>query len=256
MMKSTRKFLFDTSFDPQPAGAPADPAATQAPPPEPSFTQAELEAARAEGFAAGREQGLKEAQASDQQATTRAIEAVGSSLASLLAEQSNALAAHERNALAAAVTMVRKLFPRLAAGQGIGEIEQVIGQCLARLREEPRIVVRVADPLLDLLRERINDLALHAGFAGKVVLLAEESLAIDAVRVEWADGGAERNSEQIWQSIDGLLAHALGGAGAAGPPARRDPDAGQSRDGEPEPQATCAPNQPAADGKLGLAQSA
>ncbi|MGF1608438.1 MAG: hypothetical protein ACFCUQ_03515 [Kiloniellales bacterium] len=211
-MTTSRKFLFDNSFDPQPqVGAKPEPAPGKPQPaPEPSFTRAELEAARAEGFAAGREQGQGEARATAERAIAQTLAAIDTALSSLLAQQGEALAAHERSAFAAGVTIVRKLFPRLAAREAMSEIEQVIEDCLKRLRSEPRIVVRVADALLDQLREHLDSLLQRAGFEGKIVLLADETLAADAVRVEWADGGAERDSGEIWQAIDGVLERALG----------------------------------------------
>jgi flagellar assembly protein FliH len=261
-MKSSRKFLFDTCFDGQrPATAQPAPKAKQ-PEPEPTFSKADLEAARAEGFAAGHEQGRQEAQVAGEQAATQALSTIGSALQALLARQEETLSAHERNALSAGATIVRKLFPRLAASEAMPEIEQVIDDCLKRLRTEPRLVIRVADPLLDRLRERLDALVQHAGFEGKIVLLTDETLANDSVRVEWADGGAERDSDKIWREIDGVLERALGDARPGGQASSAAPHSSIApHHGEPQSPAAPSTTKTAAaeattGGKLGLSHPA
>ncbi len=112
--------------------------------------------------------------------------------------------------------LLRRLFPALTRRHGTKEIEAVIQDSLDRLRDEPRVVVRVADGRLDALKERIDALTAKAGFDGKVVLLADEEIADGDVRVEWADGGAERDSERLWREIEKAVQRALGPRPVAG----------------------------------------
>ncbi len=89
------------------------------------------------------------------------------------------------------------------------------------------MVIRIADALLDPLRERLDEVAAKAAFDGKVVLLADEALAPSDVRVEWADGGAERDTGRLWAEIDQVLERNLGdsrlGAPAPGDTAAETP---------------------------------
>ena len=114
------------------------------------------------------------------------------------------------------------------------------------MRDEPRIVVRVADDLLDALRDRLSQVARAAGFQGKIVLLSDDTLQDSAVRLEWADGGAERDPAQTWREIDDILGRVLGPTQKADP---EDPDstAMPAASAQSEPGA----GQPA----VGLAQS-
>lgn len=210
------KFLFETSFDPEQEKAAreaelaAEREAAEAEPPPPTFSEAELEAARAEGLAAGREAGQQEALQSCEQRTSELFATVTQQLDQLVAERAAAHAEAEKTAATMALAVIRKLFPRLVESQTMPEIEAIITDCLERLRGEPRIVVRVADEVLDLLRERITALTERDGFEGKVVLLSDESLAEDSVRVEWADGGAERESARTWTEIDRIIGRSFG----------------------------------------------
>ena len=103
--------------------------------------------------------------------------------------------------------MVRKFFPRMAQDQGLQEIEAVVRDAMMRLRDEPRIVIRVCDTLLDTVKKRVGGLASSTGFEGKIVYLADEGMDSSDVRVEWADGGAERDTGRIWQDIDEAIRH-------------------------------------------------
>jgi flagellar assembly protein FliH len=113
-------------------------------------------------------------------------------------------------AIETALTIVRKLFPRLAKAHGMAEIEAVVGESLSRLRDEPRVVVRVADSLLDAVNERVKELAAKAGFEGRIVLIAQDDLQAGDIRVEWADGGAERDSGVLWHQIDDIIERVMG----------------------------------------------
>lgn len=210
-MQQSEKFLFDTCFDPEQARCSqqqAEEAAVEeeaAEPPPPTFSEEELASARAEAQAAGREQGLQEASQSKERYAADALSAIAQRLESLLQTEDGRDQERVRSALDVGLAIVRKLFPKLAFAQALPEIEGLIADCLARLHEEPRIVIRVADSILDPLRQHIDALTQRCGFEGKVVLIAEDQMEPGAVRVEWADGGAERDVSQTWRDIEKLI---------------------------------------------------
>src|SRR3546814_6510285 len=84
--------------------------------------------------------------------------------------------ARRRDSLEAALTVVRKLFPQLARSHGLDELHAVVEQCLERLRDEPRVVIRCADADLAALQTRAEQAAARSGFEGKLVFLADERL--------------------------------------------------------------------------------
>ena len=220
-MNSVQKFLFETSFDAAEDQFARPDATPQASPQ--SVDESELERARDEGFAAGREQGLMEAAGSIENASARTLEAIDEQMRSLLPALAQDAERRDGEALKAAVTIVRKLFPRTAETRGTGEIEALIAQCLGHLRDEPRVVVRVCDELLDPLNERLGGLAADCGYDGKIVLLAEEALLPGDAKVEWAAGGAERDSARLWRQVDDIVARAA--AFGAAEPIQPDDDA-------------------------------
>ena len=252
-MAAVEKFLFGRDFETEadgPVGRGAEPAPAPEPEPEPdpepTYAQADLDAAveearaaaHADGLAEGRRQAEQEVNAAQAQALDRLADALGE----LAAGQTEREEQRDREQLQLAVQLLQRLFPALTRRHGQTEIEAVIQDSLDRLRDEPRVVVRVADGRLDALKDRVDALSAKAGFEGRVVLLADEEGADGDVRVEWADGGAERDSARLWSEIEKAVQRALGprpvpAAKPAPNPAEAQPSESDTTDA-PEPQPT------------------
>ena len=202
-MTQMQKFLFDTAFDGEPPG---DVAPAKKPP---KYTDEDLSEAENKGIAAGRLAGLEQAkQGSDQQAAD-ALAVLTGQLADLGRQWADAVARHESETLRFIIMALRKLLPELTRRHALTEVESLVTQCFETLREEPRVVIRTADGLHDALRARVETLAGAAGFEGRVVLLTEETLQLGDVRIEWADGGIERDTARIRSEIEAILNRAL-----------------------------------------------
>ncbi|MCH8924579.1 MAG: hypothetical protein IH924_00405 [Proteobacteria bacterium] len=242
-MSMSEKFLFDTSFDPEDMDRSVMPGQKPA---KPKFGEEDLEKARTEGFAAGKESGRQEVMQSIEQQISQALSAISGQLTGLSQAQVQASERQTRSAVEAALTVMRKMFPHLAGRHGLAEIESVVCDCLERLRTEPRIVIRVADSLLDQVEQRVSQLAARAGFDGKIVFLSQEGLHPGDIRVEWADGGAERDSDRLWHKIDQIIARTIGPMQPAADAAEPAPVPAPTDKTAPEP----APSGPVADGAV------
>lgn len=250
-MAAAEKFMFGRDFAEEtgPAAAPAAEPAPEPEPepePEPSYSPAELEAAKSEArdaaYRDGLAEGRRQAEAEADQALTQATDRLGQALGELARDQVEQIERRDREALQTAVQLLRRLFPALTRRHGQAEIEAVLQQALERLRDEPRVVVRVADSRLDALRERVDPLAQRVGFEGRIVLLADAEIADGDVRVEWADGGAERDSDRLWREVERAVERALAPRGDAGDrTAERGGGAGAQAPDAPEPSPADAP---------------
>lgn len=210
MTRATR-FLFDVSFDePDEAGVAVAEVAEEVPPEEvveaaPVFSEEELTAARAEAFAAGREQAAREAASSQERRVADAMVLIGERMEGLFQAQREALVNLNGNATAIASAVTRKIFPELNRRNGLDEIARLVQLSLERVMDEPRIVIHVNPELRDHLSGRIQELQQRSGFDGKLVLLADPGTAFGDCRLEWAEGGAERNTAALWHQIDGII---------------------------------------------------
>jgi flagellar assembly protein FliH len=199
-MAAISKFLFETSFEAHRAGDAPPPPARR------SFTPQELEAARAEGHAQGVAEGRAEAERAIAAHAAAALAAIADQVAALDAAARAAAEARTHELVAAIGTIARRLIPGLVERHGLAEIEALVVESLARLHDEPRVVVRVNDALLDPLKGRLDELAAGVGYAGRIIAIADHGVAPGDARIEWADGGAERDSPRAWAEIDAQIA--------------------------------------------------
>lgn len=220
-MSVVRKFLFDTDFDDEGVAthprrveepAPPPPPAEPEPPPPPTFSEAELQAARDQAFAAGRTAGTREAEAATGRKLAAAVQAAASGLQALEQQMRREAEERHREAIRVAMTVAARVLPEMAARNGMAEVEGLFRECMGFLLEEPRVTVRVADALAEAARERLEAVAGTSGFEGRLLVLGDAAMAVGDCRVEWAEGGAERNFARVWQDIETVLERALGHA--------------------------------------------
>lgn len=224
-MAAVEKFLFGRDFEAE-ANEPAEKRTVPEQPPEPepepepTYGEEELAAAvaeaRKEAHAEGVAEGRRQAEAEADQALAQTLDRLSGAMNELLQTEAEHQERRDREQLQVAVQLMQRLFPALTRRHGTKEIEEVVQDSLNRLRDEPRVVVRIADSRLDALKEQIDKLTTKAGFDGKVVLLADDEIADGDVRVEWADGGAERDSDRLWREVDKAVQRALAPQSAAG----------------------------------------
>jgi flagellar assembly protein FliH len=215
-MAVVRKFLFDNDFGeaPQSTVGGARPKATHggpntpAVPAPPMYSEAEMQGAcdvaRRQGEEAGATRGRSEAVAAFDKQVASALTTIAQQTAAI-AKGVAAEAAAAGKSVDLALAIVRKLHPALIERQGLAEIETVLGQCLESLKQEPRLVAYVHSARLDALQERLTQLSASSGFEGRVVLIGDDEMGQSDCRVEWADGGVEREAGRIWRAIEDTL---------------------------------------------------
>lgn len=211
-MNAPHRFLFDQSFDlPDPPRAAGRKSA-----PEPTFSKAELDAARAAGMAEGRAAAAAEAAQAIEARAAAALAGLQAALETVLDARARLAEEAQRRACETMRVLLQKLAPALSRKAPLVEIEALVAECLREAFDEPRVVLRVADGIFEAVRQRLDAITTSTGFAGKVVLLADETLGPGDARVEWAEGGAERDTRRLMREIDGALARALGTIPAPG----------------------------------------
>jgi len=196
-MPSISKFLFDTEFDKK--------AAPVAKPVRRNFTAAEVEAEKAKAFADGHAAGVAETQKEVASRTAAAFNAIAAHCAKLVAQIDAQQATATKGAIDAAVAIARKLLPAVARREGMSEIEGLVSECLGRMHDAPKIIVKLNEMHVEPFRQRIDAVAAATGFSGRVAVVADPALGQDDARVEWSDGGVERNTAQIWQEIEAAI---------------------------------------------------
>jgi flagellar assembly protein FliH len=197
-MGAPTKFLFDVDF----AGGGDR---------KPTMALAEHALKLAEAETAAHQRGYAAAQADAKVEADRRIATALERIASGIAEANAALTAIETRleceAVEVAVAVGRKLAPALMAREPFTEIAALASECFHQLVAAPHIAVRVNDALYATAREKLDEIVRTRAFEGRLVVLAEADVAPGDCRIEWADGGINR---------DGAAAEAAVGAAVAG----------------------------------------
>ena len=197
-MPSISKFLFDNDLG----------KAKGAPPPKPirrNFTAAEVEAEKAKAFAEGHAKGVADAAQDISARTAAAFQSISTQLGALIKQVDAQRAETNKTAVATAIAMTRKLLPALARREAMNEINALVTECLGRMHDAPKMVVRLNEMHVEAFRDRVDAIATATGFSGRVAVVADPTLAPEDARVEWSDGGVERNTAQVWTEIEGAI---------------------------------------------------
>jgi flagellar assembly protein FliH len=196
MMGAPAKFLFDNDFA---AGSPR----------EPTITVSEHEAKLAEAEAAARQRGYAAAQADAKVDFDRRVAATLEAVAARLADAARALrlveGRLESEAIEIAAAVARKLAPALVEREPFAEIAALAAGCMRELLTSPHIVVRVNEQLYAAAREKLEAVTRSHGFEGRLVVLGEPAVGIGDCRIEWADGGINRDIK----AADAAIAEAV-----------------------------------------------
>lgn len=195
-----KKFLFDTNdFDkPAPVEKPAI-----------TYSEDQLMMAKTQAYAQGKNEAASEARASQETQTHQLLGQLIMQLDHLIAAEDRREIENLTAATRLAMRVTHKLLPQLAEQFSLPEIERVILDALEVRKDEQRIAVMVSAQHLEVLKERLDRLALERGFAGKLILIADDTLGASDCRVEWADGGAERLYERLFAQIEMEFAKAI-----------------------------------------------
>lgn len=202
-MSSNSKFLFDNEFGA--ASVPSQKKEKAPPPPPRLYTDADKEqfcaVAQEEGFNSGKAEALTGIEAS----ITQALEMVNSQLQQIAHSSENKYENIRCEAASLSLAIANKLAPTLLAKLPEAEVLNMVTECLADLHDEPRIVVRATDQVCSALSERIDQLTHSTGYQGSIILLPDDMLSGADCRIEWADGGVERNLVETTQKMGAII---------------------------------------------------
>jgi flagellar assembly protein FliH len=193
-MKQTAKYMFDEDF------------ATGS---KPTITVVEAERRREDaeaqahrkGFALGQAHARGEAE----QRIAAALGVIGEGLSRLDQSLGGIEARLETEAVEVAVAVAAKLAPQLIAREPFAEISALANECFHQLVTAPHIVIRVGNEIYDDAKDKLEEIARAKGFEGRLVVLADEAMAPGDCRIEWADGGVNRDSAATLSAIDDVV---------------------------------------------------
>lgn len=172
--------------------------------------EADLAAARAEGFHAGREEAHREAQGQLVGLTGQ----LARSAERLFAQEAARMAAIEEHAAHVAIVTAKALAGAALAEKPLALLAGAIREALSHARTAPHLVVRVNDSMVETAEELVRKLTAEQGFAGKLIVLGQPDIIPGDGRIEWAEGGFVLDSQQLTALVEQAVARVFGGGQA------------------------------------------
>ena len=134
-----------------------------------------------------------------------ALSAIAQSATTLIEQFDHKIATLQRESAGLALVIARKLAGEALSRAPHAELEAFLVDCFHKLHREARLVVTVPAESADGLRDRLGDLVESSGFAGRVIIMADTGMRISDCRVEWADGGIEKNLDDVFAAMEEQL---------------------------------------------------
>ncbi len=211
-------YMFDEVFALEPAGAQASP------PPVSSAVLAEAVAkAREEGRAAGIAEGRRAAEQAISGRLAASLEKLVGAAAALGERIEADRAEIEAAAVRLAMTAAGRLSPALIEREPTAELAALLRDCLSGIRDVPHVAIRISENLVEPMRAEFDRVAAETGFAGRIVVLGEPGIRPGDGRIDWADGGIVRDTDETRRAIEAAVGNfvtartAAAGAQQAGP---------------------------------------
>jgi flagellar assembly protein FliH len=201
-----KKFLFDLhDFDDKRR---KEDEAASAPPPPPTFTEQELETAKAQNYAQGRLDGNKEAQASFEKQTADLLGVIRDHMRLLFEEEERRSRLFEKEAVQLAVTLFARAFPAFNEKHGLDEVKGAIEGVLETMRAQPEIVIDVPPSYESVIRGHIEGLQRGEG-GPRCTVRANADLGSGSCRMGWVNGSAMRDASRLLSEIERKIEQVL-----------------------------------------------
>ncbi len=177
--------------------------------PEPevvTFSEEEVAEKVKEAQQQGYENGIKAAQDSIEQETKALLESINTKLIAIIANTVKAEETAEKEVFALARAVIDKLVPGLNDKYAAEIVSKFIADNFNSFKKEAKLSFYIHPDIISYAQETIAKLANSHDFEGKIALHKDASLDKADCRVEWENGGVERNSEKLGEKIKDLLA--------------------------------------------------
>lgn len=184
----------------------------EAPPPPPTFSEQELDAARlaaraegyAEGFAAGQAKSAADMDMDTAHANAT-IQQLAPQLAKLEAAYHGLLQKESADLSELVLMIARKVAGEALEARAAETITALVAQCLPVIFSRPRLVIDVHPTALEPVMARIEPLLQQQGYEGEIQFRSNETLGAHDALFYWGVGQARRSTEMLWQEIEDAL---------------------------------------------------
>ncbi len=152
------------------------------------------------------ERGFKTSQEGIDATVSALLENISQKLTALVADTSSAETEREKQSMELVKTIVEKLVPGLSEEHAVEIVNGFISENFKNFKNEAKLSFYIHPDIISYVQENIAKLANSHDFEGKISLHKDASLGKADCRVEWENGGVERNTGRLVEKVEELLA--------------------------------------------------
>ncbi len=177
------------------------------PEPEPIKTYTEEELAEQVRIAEqnGYEKGFKSSQCDIDAASVNVLNEINNRLLQLITDEQKQNSEMEKQSLDLVLSIVRKLVPSLLADEAKNIVNKFIADNFNNFKNEAKLSFYIHPDIISCVQKNIANLANRHDFEGKIALHKDNNLGISDCRIEWENGGVERNAGHLVGKIETML---------------------------------------------------
>lgn len=192
----------EATVEPMPPAAPEPEIKAE---PTVSFSHEELDAEVKKAEERGYEKGFQVAQSEKEQRQSLLLTEISGKLQELLDNAAAVQTNLEAEQMSLSVELVRKLLPTLEKTQAQAEVKKFLADNFVNFRKEPSLSFSFNPEVVAQMPEVISKLASQNDFEGKIAIHKDANLALTDCRVEWLNGGVERNNHKMLEKMSELF---------------------------------------------------
>jgi flagellar assembly protein FliH len=197
----TNKFLFDLNNFDAPEKEDILEEIEDIEPPPPTFSEEELETAKAVAHAAGRNEGLQEERGRREQFVADTLKRISDNFSTLFAAETYRERQYEEEALRLALQVIETIAPSLNNRLGQEALKHALKNVLKSQSEHSEIIIEVHPETASDIDTLIETIWPDKDSAPRYKTLADSNLEKGACKLSWKDGGMVRNPSKMVNDI-------------------------------------------------------
>lgn len=170
-----------------------------------TYSAEELEKAQRIAEQTGYEKGYKAKDCEVEQEVSRSLESINIKLLDIITSREQQQIELEKSFMQLNLEVINKLIPGLNQEMAVEILNRFLADNFPNFKNEAKLSFYLHPEVVGKVQEQIAHLAHIHDFEGKISLHKGENLGIADCKVEWENGGVERNSHKILEKIDNLL---------------------------------------------------
>ena len=170
-----------------------------------TFTEEEVAEKENKARTEGYEAGYQKAKSEQLEEQNRLLSEINNRLMMLSADMSSQTKDVDNQVIALSRDVIHKLVPVLAKSQAEKLVKAFLEKNFAQFKNENKLAFYFHPQALSFVQEEIARLANIHDYEGKISLHKDETMQLSDCRVEWENGGVERNSAQMLNKADKIF---------------------------------------------------